>query len=329
MTDIPTHTAGKAFRKGLSLPQLFRLFPDDETAEAWFIQRRWPNGITCPCCGSTNVQTGARHKTMPYRCREKGCGKRFSTKTGTVMEASKLGYQIWIIAIYQLTTSLKGISSMKLHRDLDITQKSAWHLAHRLCKTYEAGVPLFKGPAEVDEAYMGGKRKNMPKSKRKSLKGRGTAGKAIVAGVKDRKTNTVVAKTVPGTDTDTLQGFVRDSVAEGADLYTDDLKSYKGINDFNHKTVKHSTGEYVDGMIHTNGIESFWSMFKRGYKGIYHKMSPKHLQRYVCEFAGRHNIREGDTIQQMALTVGRMKGQHLTYRQLKADNGLDSGARSG
>jgi len=161
MTDIPTHTAGKAFRKGLSLPQLFRLFPDDETAEAWFIQRRWPNGITCPCCGSTNVQTGAKHKTMPFRCRNrKACGKRFSVKTGTVMESSNLDYQTWAIATYILTTNLKSVSSMKLHRDLKISQPAAWHLANRIRKAYEQDDDsMINGAIEVDETYVGGLKK--------------------------------------------------------------------------------------------------------------------------------------------------------------------------
>ena len=123
---------GRYYRQGMSLKALFRKFPNDETAQAWFVKTRWPNGIACHYCGSTNVQTGAKHKTMPFRCREKECAKRFSVRTGTVMQSSKLGYQTWAIAAYLMSTNLKGISSMKLHREVDITQKSAWHLAHRL-----------------------------------------------------------------------------------------------------------------------------------------------------------------------------------------------------
>ena len=123
---------GKAFRKGITLKQIMKLFPDNETAEQWFIEQRWSSGICCPKCGSLNVQTGAKHPTMPFRCREKECAKLFSTKTGTVMEGSKIGYQDWIIASFLIMTSLKSVSSMKLHRDLGITQKSAWFLAQRL-----------------------------------------------------------------------------------------------------------------------------------------------------------------------------------------------------
>ena len=148
---------GKHFRKGISLVELFRMFPNDETAEAWFADMRWPHGPGCPHCGSVRVLSGAKHATMPYRCREKECRKRFSLKTGTVMEASNIGYQKWAIAIYLSLTSLKSVSSMKLHRDLGVTQKSAWHMAHRLRRAFAAKGGPFAGPVEVDETYMGRK----------------------------------------------------------------------------------------------------------------------------------------------------------------------------
>ena len=128
MSEAP----GKHYRKGISLHGVFRLFPNDEIAEKRFVNKRWPAGVACPHCGSMNVQTGARHKTMPYRCREKECARRFSAKTGTVMEGSKLGFQVWMIATCLMTNSLKNVSSMKLHQDLNINQRSAWFLAHRL-----------------------------------------------------------------------------------------------------------------------------------------------------------------------------------------------------
>ena len=130
-------TPGKHFRTGLSLLDVTKMFPTDEAAKQWFVELRWPDGPACPYCGSTNILAGAKHDSMPYRCRErKVCGKRFSVRTHTVMESSKLGYQVWAIAMYLVATNLKGISSMKLHRDLNITQKSAWHLAHRLRKSF-------------------------------------------------------------------------------------------------------------------------------------------------------------------------------------------------
>ena len=317
---------GKAYRKGITLKQIMRMFPDDETAERWFTEQRWPNGVCCPECGSVNVQSGAKHKTMPYRCREKECGKKFSVKASTVMESSKIGYQDWIIATFEIMTSLKSVSSMKLHRDLGITQKSAWFLAQRLRVALSQDVPMFSGPVEVDETYFGGKRRNMSKSKRARLTGRGPSGKTAVVGAKDRRSNRVSAKVVNSTDQPTLQGFVVANVEDGAKVYTDDHGGYEGLP--NHESVRHSLSEYVKGDVHTNGIESFWSMLKRAHKGTFHKLSPKHLDRYVQEFAGRHNLREQDTIDQLAAIRGGMEGKRLRYRALIADNGLASGARS-
>ena len=182
-----THTApGKAHREGISLVKLMKMFPDDRAARKWFESKIWPDGPYCPRCGSLDVQHSISHKTMTHRCRDCNGKPRFSLKTGNIMEGSKLGYQTWAIAIYLLMTNLKGVSSMKLHRDLEITQKSAWHLAHRLRKAFEAGEALFSGPAEADESYWGGKERN--KHAHKKLRaGRGTAGKVPVAGIRDRR----------------------------------------------------------------------------------------------------------------------------------------------
>ena len=306
---------GKHYRAGLSLVEVMRMFPDDATAEQWFIEQRWPDGANCPHCGSLSVQSGVAHKTMSHRCRD--CRKWFSVKTGTVMQSSKLGLQVWALATYLLNTGLKGVSSMKLHRDLNITQKTAWHLAHRIRETWaKKNTPMF-GPIEVDETFVGGKEKN--KHANKKLKaGRGGVGKAIVVGAKDRATNRVSAAVVGNTDAKTLQGFVGDHAAEGATVYTDDHGGYHGMP-FEYETVKHSVSEYVNGMAHTNGIESFWSLLKRGYHGTYHHMSVKHLGRYVGEFSGRHNDRPSDTIDQMTAMVRGMAGKRLLYKDLVAD----------
>ena len=261
----------------------------------------------CPYCGSTNVQSGAKHKTMLYRCREKACAKRFSVRTKTPMEASNLGYQTWAIALYQVTINLKGVSSMKLHRDLGITQRSAWFLAHRLRGAWKDHGSHFTGPVEADETHIGGKRKNMPKAKRETLTGRGAVGKMAVTGMKDRTTNRVSARSVPATDKPTLQGFVAEHAAPGSKVFTDDASAYEGLP-FDH--------EYVRGMAHTNGVESFWSMLKRGYHGTFHHFIEKHLDRYVGESAGRRNDREADTINMMGETVKGMEAKRLTYRDL-------------
>ena len=266
---------------------------------------------------------------MPFRCREKECGKRFSVKTGTVMEGSKVGFQDWILAAFLLTTSLKSVASMKLHRDLGVTQKTAWFLAHRLRAALYTDATPFSGPVEVDETYVGGLRRNMSRAQRKALAdtGRGPAGKTAVVGAKDRVTKRVSAKVVRSTDKATLHGFVQATAAPDATIYTDDAAAYESLP-FNHESVKHSLSQYVKGDCHTNGIESLWSMLKRAHKGTFHKLSPKHLDRYVQEFAGRHNIREQDTIDQMVVLQHGMEHKRLRYDDLIADNGLASGARA-
>ena len=290
-------------------------------------------GVCCPECGSVKVQTGCKHKTMPYTCRESACGKKFSLKTGSVMEGSKVGYQDWILAIFLVGTSLKGVSSMKLHRDLGMTQKTAWFLSMRIRKALsedaKAGA-LFGGPVEVDETYVGGKRKNMSNAKRAELAGtgRGPVGKTAVVGAKDRDSNQVAAKVVTSTDAPTLQGFVKKHADPKATVYTDDSTASYETLPCDHDSVKHSLSEYVKGDVHANGIESLWSMLKRAHKGVFHKMSAKHLDRYVQEFAGRHNVRELDTIEQMHSMRGCMDGKRLTYETLIAKNGLHSGARA-
>ena len=190
-------------------------------------------------------------------------------------------------------------------------------MAHRVRRALAQGdQTLFAGPVEVDETYFGGKRRNMSKSKRKQLTGRGPAGKTAVVGMKDRRSNRVSAKVVGDTTAATLQGFIHRNVKADAPVYTDDARAYEGLP--NHESVKHSVYEYVKGDIHTNGIESFWSMLKRAHKGTFHRLSPKHLHRYVDEFVARHNFRELDTLDQIAFSASKMEGAQLRYKDLVA-----------
>ena len=305
---------GKSYRKGISLLEVVKRFDTEEKAESWFIAQRWPNGVACLKCGSLNIATIANRKPAPFRCRD--CRKHFSVKSGTVLHSSNIPLNKWAIAFYLYMTNLKGVSSMKLHRDLGITQKSAWHMAHRIRETLTATGGKFAGPVEVDETYIGGKERNKHESK-KLKAGRGPVGKIAVVGMKDRETNQIASAVVDRTDALTLQEFVERNTEADTMVYTDEAAAYRGV-DRPHEAVKHSVSEYVRGMAHTNGMESHWAMLKRGYDGVYHHMSEKHLDRYVVEFEGRHNHRPLDTAEQMATIARGADRKQLRYADLIA-----------
>ena len=326
MPNTQAKAPGRSERLGLDLIDLLEMFPDEATASGWFEKQMWGDKRCCGHCGSTRT-CPASHAKMPYWCSD--CRSYFSVRTGTALESSRVPLRKWAIAIYLEVTSLKSVSSMKLHRDIGVSQPTAWFMLHRIREGWKQSGPdgPFSGPVGVDETYFGGKRKNMSASKRRALTGRGTAGKTTVVGAKDRATNQVSAKVVASADKETLHELVTERTEPDATVYTDEASAYEGIPR-KHEAVKHSAGEYVRGQASTNGVESFWSVLKRAHEGTFHKLSPKHLNRYITEFVGKHNVRDLDTLAQMATLAAGLAGKRLMLRDLVADNGLPSGVRS-
>ena len=319
-------STGKSRHKGVvNTMKLMEMFPDEQIATEWFEAHIWPEVRCCGHCGSIKTSRVPKANPMPYWCKE--CRKYFSVRTGTALSHTRLPLRKWAVAIYMEIASRKGISSVRLHEEIGVTQKTAWYMLHRIREAWKVDhPPQYAGPVEVDETYVGGKRANMSNAKRKRFKGRGTEGKTAVVGIKDRRTNRISARVVKNTDASTLQGFVIEHVAPGGVVFTDDAAAYHGLP-FPHMTVRHSAKEYVRGEVHTNGIESFWATVKRAQKGVFHKLSPKHLNRYIQGFVGKHNVGNKDTLAQMIHVVAGMIGRRLSYKQLIARNGFESGAR--
>ena len=282
----------------VSLFDLFGLIETEESAEQWFVNARWPDGLRCAFCNGDNVYRG-KHPTQPYHCRD--CKSAYSVKSNSVMSDSNLTYKHWLVANYLMNTYPKGVSSRQLEHHLKVTYRTAWHLSHRLREAMRDDKPrLFYGPVEADETFIGGKARNQPKERRRRLS------KIPVIGIIDRVTDKIRMKPITSRNSAEMKGFIYGNTSIGSEVHTDEASGYRGLARIHH-SINHKAGEYGP----TNRIESVWSQLKRGYMGTYHKMSPRHLYRYLTEFAFRHNHRGEADMEKMTAVVEGGVGKKL------------------
>ena len=302
----------------ISTFQLFAMFPDAESARLYLEGRLWRNGPRCPVCASGERIT--TRKGGFYRCN--ACDEDFTVRTGTIFERSHVPLHKWVYAMYLLVTARKGISSMQLSKEIGVTQKTAWFMLHRLREACggKSGLGKLRGVIEVDETHVGGLEGNKHESK-KLHAGRGPVGKTAVVGLRQRG-GRVVGEVVGALNAETLQGAIYKHVEYGATVHTDEAGAYTDLGSlfYKHATVNHGAGEYARGSVHVNSIESVWAVMKRGFMGVYHHVTPKHLGRYVNEFTFRLN--EGDvkrhTLARLDSMIAATVGQRLTYAALTA-----------
>jgi transposase-like protein len=306
-----------------TLQEAIVYFSDPDIAFAEMVKFRWPDGVVkCPTCGSTDVYfTESRHI---WQCKNQHAKRQFSVKVGSIMEDSPIWIDKWLIASWLISSAKNGISSYELAKAIGITQKSAWFMLHRirLAMQNEMGGKIG-GHVEVDETYIGGKARNMHIGRRKRIiSGTGGMGKVAVMGLLQRHGkdghSTMRLSVVPNNQKTSLQPKVRANVRRGSKVYTDELLSYDGLNAaYVHNVIDHAE-RYVDGQIHTNGCENFWSLLKRALKGTYVSVEPFHLFRYLDEQAFRFNTRKMTDAARFAITAASAFGKRLTFNQLTA-----------
>lgn len=297
---------------------MLEVLSDENKCREYLEYIRWEGKPVCPHCGCKNkehykLKQQNEFKGL-YKCKD--CRKRFTVKVGTMFHGSHISLRKWFIAIYIFSSHKKGISSLQLHRDLGITQKSAWFMLQRIRNTFNtAPTEKYFGITQADETYIGGKNKNRHSYKRvKESQGRSTKDKTPVFGL--LSSGKVNAQVVPDTKARTLKPIIKEMVQTGSILVTDEWKAYSGLSkDYTHEVLKHTQGQYKTKEFHTNSVEGFWSLLKRGIFGIYHSTSSKHLNKYCNEFAYRYNTREFIDGERFDLSLINSE-KRITYKEL-------------
>jgi transposase-like protein len=317
-TSLLSHTRSMETPK--TLQAAIRQFSDEDAAVRHFASKRWPDGVACPYCGTKEPYPVPSRRI--WKCRLSSCRKQFSVKVGTIFEESPLPLSKWLAALWMIANCKNGVSSYEIHRGIGVTQKSAWFMLHRirLGMQDKATGGKLSGDVEADESFIGGKARFMHKSRKLERRGGrakapGPDGKAIVAAVLERG-GKVRATVVPRRQKKQLQKFLRENVEAGSSLYTDDLQSYDGLKaDYLHQVIDHAEA-YVDGQVHTNGLENFWSLLQRGLKGTYVSVEPFHLFRYVDEQAYRFNNRTETDAERFDRVCQMVVGRRVTWDRL-------------